>query len=231
MSENTNTIYDKVNLIDTTDATSSTDGGAFTVAGGAAFGKQIYTGGNITTSGAVNIEGATSGAVSIIAQTNAGAYNFNLPTDAGYDGDVLISSGGGLVPMRWGAGGTGGGGGGGAGRAQAVAARYLSGAQSLADDTETTVLFDTVDPVNTVGASDITYTDGVFANTLSTKMSVIIQVQLNMSTSLISSEKYVNIKDSNGYTYGFTKNSVMVENGLWVSTTAIITLSVGGTFT
>jgi len=55
----------------------------------------------INSSGAINLNGSTSGTVTIQPQATAGTYNFNLPTDAGNSGDVLISGGGGANAMTW----------------------------------------------------------------------------------------------------------------------------------
>lgn len=49
----------------------------------------------------VGVVGATSGTVSILPQSAAGTYNFNLPTTAGAAGSVLTSSAGGSTPMTW----------------------------------------------------------------------------------------------------------------------------------
>lgn len=45
--------------------------------------------------------GAGSGTISILPQSAAGTYNFNLPTTAGAAGSVLTSSAGGSSPMTW----------------------------------------------------------------------------------------------------------------------------------
>ena len=49
----------------------------------------------------VGVVGATSGTVSILPQSAAGTYNFNLPTTAGASGSVLTSAAGGSSPMTW----------------------------------------------------------------------------------------------------------------------------------
>lgn len=49
----------------------------------------------------VGVVGATSGTVSILPQSAAGTYNFNLPTTAGASGSVLTSGGGSSTPMTW----------------------------------------------------------------------------------------------------------------------------------
>lgn len=51
--------------------------------------------------GLLNMNGATSGSVTIKSQDAAGTYNFNLPTTAGNAGEVLTSAGGGSNPMTW----------------------------------------------------------------------------------------------------------------------------------
>lgn len=53
------------------------------------------------TLGEIRILGDTSGTISIFPQTDAGTYNFNLPTTAGSSGYVLTSGGGGASPMTW----------------------------------------------------------------------------------------------------------------------------------
>lgn len=50
----------------------------------------------------INLNGSSSGAVSLIPQTAAGTYNFNYPTSAGAAGQVLESGGGGSAPMAFG---------------------------------------------------------------------------------------------------------------------------------
>jgi hypothetical protein len=56
--------------------------------------------GNVSTSG-LNLQGSSSGVVSILPQAAAGTWNFNLPTTAGTSGYVLTSGGGGASPMTW----------------------------------------------------------------------------------------------------------------------------------
>jgi energy-converting hydrogenase Eha subunit A len=51
--------------------------------------------------GEIRLLGDTSGTVTILPQTSAGTYNFNLPTTAGSSGDVLTSGGGGGSAMTW----------------------------------------------------------------------------------------------------------------------------------
>jgi hypothetical protein len=51
--------------------------------------------------GAVNIEGTSSGDISILAQAASGTYNFNLPTTAGVAGQILTSQGGSATAMTW----------------------------------------------------------------------------------------------------------------------------------
>lgn len=48
-----------------------------------------------------NVEGSSSGIVSILPQPTAGTYNFNLPITAGSAGQVLTSQGGGGNAMTW----------------------------------------------------------------------------------------------------------------------------------
>lgn len=60
----------------------------------------------VTTTGVASapqydLNGSTSGTVSILPQAAAGTYNFNLPIDAGSSGYVLTSAGGGASPMTW----------------------------------------------------------------------------------------------------------------------------------
>jgi hypothetical protein len=47
------------------------------------------------------LTGSSSGTISILPQTNAGTYNFNLPITAGTSGYILTSGGGGGAPMTW----------------------------------------------------------------------------------------------------------------------------------
>ena len=49
----------------------------------------------------LNLNGASSGTVSILPQAAAGTYNFNLPTTAGTSGYVLTSAGGSSSAMTW----------------------------------------------------------------------------------------------------------------------------------
>ncbi len=51
--------------------------------------------------GGLNLNGNTSGTVSINPQAAAGTYNFNLPVDAGTSAQVLTSGGGAAAPMTW----------------------------------------------------------------------------------------------------------------------------------
>jgi len=50
---------------------------------------------------AIGAVGVVSGTVSILPQSAAGTYNFNLPITAGASGSVLTSSGGGNTAMTW----------------------------------------------------------------------------------------------------------------------------------
>jgi hypothetical protein len=93
-------------ISNTTDATSSTNGGTFTTAGGLAVAKKIFVGTSLdvtstTSSSGFLARGATSGTVSILPQSNAGTFNFNLPITAGSAGQVLASGGGGGSAMSW----------------------------------------------------------------------------------------------------------------------------------
>lgn len=54
-----------------------------------------------TASGSINLEGVTSGNVTMKIQAAAGTYNFNLPTTAGTAGQVLTSQAGGSTAMTW----------------------------------------------------------------------------------------------------------------------------------
>ena len=56
--------------------------------------------GNVSTAG-LNLQGSSSGVVSVLPQAAAGTYNFNLPVTAGTSGYVLTSGGGGSSPMTW----------------------------------------------------------------------------------------------------------------------------------
>lgn len=47
------------------------------------------------------LNGSGGGNISILPQTAAGTYNFNLPTSAGTAGQFLTSGGGGGAPMTW----------------------------------------------------------------------------------------------------------------------------------
>jgi len=49
----------------------------------------------------ININGSTSGTVTVQTQAIAGTYNYNLPTTAGASGQVLTSAGGLTSPMTW----------------------------------------------------------------------------------------------------------------------------------
>jgi len=49
----------------------------------------------------INLNGSSSGVISIIPQAAAGTFNFNMPTTAGTSGQVLTSQGGGATAMTW----------------------------------------------------------------------------------------------------------------------------------
>lgn len=49
----------------------------------------------------LNLNGSTSGSISIKTQSVSGTFNFNLPTDAGTTGQFLVSQGGGSNAMTW----------------------------------------------------------------------------------------------------------------------------------
>lgn len=51
--------------------------------------------------GSINIDGFSSGAISLRPQANTPSYNLNLPTGAGNSGDMFISGGGGSAPTFW----------------------------------------------------------------------------------------------------------------------------------
>ena len=55
-----------------------------------------------TATGKVELNGTTSGAVTIQPQAAAGTYNFNLPTAAGTAGQALLSGGGAAAAMTFG---------------------------------------------------------------------------------------------------------------------------------
>ena len=54
-----------------------------------------------STTGQLNLTGATSGTITIQGQAAAGTYNFNLPTTAGSSGNLLTSGGGVAAAMTW----------------------------------------------------------------------------------------------------------------------------------
>lgn len=66
-------------------------GGGITSFGTAAAGTLSY----------IQMNGSTSGTISIKQQAAAGTYNFNLPTTAGTSGHLLTSGGGGAAAMTW----------------------------------------------------------------------------------------------------------------------------------
>lgn len=49
----------------------------------------------------VVLNGSSSGSITLLPQTAAGTYNFNLPTTAGSSGQLLSSGGGSSSPMTW----------------------------------------------------------------------------------------------------------------------------------
>lgn len=55
-----------------------------------------------TTVGKVQLNGNTSGTITMQPQAAAGTYNWNLPTTAGSTGNPLLSGGGGSTAMTWG---------------------------------------------------------------------------------------------------------------------------------
>jgi hypothetical protein len=61
-------------------------------------------------SGSLSLAGGITGVVSILPQSNAGVYNFNLPVVPGTAGQPLLSGGGGVTPMTFGTLGVPGGG-------------------------------------------------------------------------------------------------------------------------
>ena len=67
----------------------------------------LITSGYLQTSGGINLQGAGSGIVSLLTQSAAGTWNFNLPITAGTTGQVLTSQGGGSTAMTWTTPGTG----------------------------------------------------------------------------------------------------------------------------
>lgn len=55
----------------------------------------------------LGIRGSSSGLITVQpGSSTAGTYNFNLPTTAGTNGQILTSGGGGASPMTWSAGGS-----------------------------------------------------------------------------------------------------------------------------
>jgi hypothetical protein len=95
-----------IGISNTTDATSSTNGGTITSAGGLAIAKKAFIGTTLdvastTSSSGFLARGSTDGIISILPQTSAGTYNFNLPTSSGTVGQVLVSGGGGSNAMQW----------------------------------------------------------------------------------------------------------------------------------
>jgi hypothetical protein len=64
----------------------------------------LSSGANGGTGGGLNLNGATSGSVTVQPQAAAGTWNFNLPTSAGAANSVLTSQGGGAA-MTWSAAG------------------------------------------------------------------------------------------------------------------------------
>jgi hypothetical protein len=55
---------------------------------------------NLTVTNAININGSTSGTITLLTQPNSGTYNFNLPTTTGTTGQVLTSTGA-STAMTW----------------------------------------------------------------------------------------------------------------------------------
>jgi hypothetical protein len=61
---------------------------------------QLASNGTLTTN-AYAMNGSSSGTISILPQSAAGTYNFNLPTTAGTAGQLLTSQGGSSTAMTW----------------------------------------------------------------------------------------------------------------------------------
>jgi len=57
--------------------------------------------GNVGANATINLNGGTSGTITIQPQAAAGTFNFNLPTTAGTSGYLLTSAGGGASAMTW----------------------------------------------------------------------------------------------------------------------------------
>jgi hypothetical protein len=68
-------------------------------------GMNVVVEGTLTAGGLISdtllLNGSGSGTISILPQSAAGTYNFNLPTTAGTSGFALVSGGGGASPMTW----------------------------------------------------------------------------------------------------------------------------------
>jgi len=77
----------------------------------------------------MDVNGSSSGVISILAQAAAGTFNFNLPTTAGTSGYVLTSAGGGSSPMTWTAPGS-------------LAVALTVGSTAINSGTTTRVLYD-----------------------------------------------------------------------------------------
>jgi hypothetical protein len=179
------------------------------------------TSGNISyTSGSVII-GNTSGNVALRASSSSGSYNFNLPTDSGSAGQLLVSGGGGSAPTYWGTS-----------VAPACLSRFHSTSQTINNNTQTTVLFDTIDNSISVGVTGLSYSAGVFTNTTSTTLTFEVNFSLFISSNS-SATRVVWISSSN------TSNRIGASevapnssgvNPVGMNSSGVVTLPANGTF-
>ena len=108
-------------------------------------------------------------------------------------------------------------------------ARYLSSTgQTIGNSTNTQVLFDTVDTQNSLGSVPLSYSSGLFTNTGTSPLSLLITASISYNSNTTGSRVFW-IQDNNGYRYGQT--DIAADNdypcGL---VSAQLTLIVGGTF-
>ena len=110
-----------------------------------------------------------------------------------------------------------------------ILARYLDNSQSISNNSNTVVLYDTTDSTNNIGSLPLSYSAGTFTNTGSSPISIDITYTVSYNAATANAAVYEGWISSSSQNYGYTSQSTTWPASLTGS--AQITIAVNGTFT
>ena len=200
--------------------------------------------GSLVVNGDVGIQGSSSSRAMVLYGSTAGKitmtspatvatpYTVSLPNAIGTTGQVLAigTPSGASTDLVW---TTPTGGGGSSSYTPQLLSRYSLTSQSITTATDVVVLFDTLDSVNSIGTTGLTYDNGtgIFTNGLTTSVSIYVAITLSY-TSATSQTGYRQIWINQGGNK-LAYNDVLANSADYtvLNISGQMTLAASGTFT